>query len=329
MLRRHGAAARSGQAWLLHAALLLAALVPSCGSRGMCTYITLDRSGGKWRIPAHCTHLYLTQVQFGAVGARQMAEALRANPPAITAVDASSCAIKGLSGATALGDALRHNTAVQRFDLGNNRLGDAGAVAIAEGLAVNTGLRTLNLAHNRIGPRGAAALALALRSNRVLTTLNLDLNRVHDDGALELAGALHDNDSLSSLVLSGNQIGNEGAAGLAEALLVNRGLTRLHLKYNRISGEGARLLAEAALQNGRVVLTGPEFLMHTVERLQKKRAAYQAPLNATRLMEVAHMYDTGRLSAPKISDRYSQAYCWHVTRRPRCTPACCACTRQP
>ncbi len=300
---------------LLGLLCVLAALGRACGSRGMCTYITLDRAGGRWRIPAHCTHLYLTQVQFGAVGARQMGAALSANP-GVTAVDASSCGIQGLSGAAALGDSLRHNTVVQRLNLGNNRMGDSGAEALAEGLAVNTGLRSLSLAHNRIGPRGAAALARALRANRALTSLDLDLNRLHDEGAREIAEALRENDSLTSLVLSGNQIGNVGAVALAEALAVNRGLTRLHLKYNRISGEGARLLAEAALDNGRVTLTGPEFLLHTMQRVQMKRLAYAAPLNATRLLEVAAVYDEGRLSAHKISDRYAQAYCWRVPPGP-------------
>ena len=277
----------------------------------MCTYIMLDRSGGRWRIPDRCTHLYLTQVQFGAAGARQMAELLRSNP-GVTEVDASSCGIKGLSGPVALGDALRNNTVLLRLNLGNNRLGDAGAESIAAGLAVNTGLRTLNLAHNRVGPLGAAALAQALQVNRVLTSLDLDLNRLHDEGAVQLAPALRVNDVLSTLVLSGNQIGNVGAAALADAIAVNRGLVRLHLKYNRISGEGARLLAEAVLQNGRVTVTGPEFLVHTVQRLQLKRSALAEPRNATLLLDVATLYETGRLSAQKVAERYSQAYCWCV-----------------
>lgn len=302
----------AGAAALLRAACLLAACLASAqGSRGMCTYIMLDRSGGRWRIPDRCTHLYLTHVQFGAPGARQMAELLRSNPAGVTEVDASSCGIKGLSGAVALGEALRNNTVLLRLNLGNNRLGDAGAESIAAGLAVNTGLRSLNLVHNRVGPRGAAALARALQANRVLTSLDLDLNRVHDEGAVQLAPALRDNDVLSTLVLSGNMIGNVGAAALADAIAVNRGLVRLQLKYNRISGEGARLLAEAVLQNGRVTVTGPEFLMHTLQRMQLKRSAFAEPRNATLLLEVATLYDSGRLSATKVVERYSQAYCWY------------------
>ena len=183
-----------------------------------------------------------------------------------------------------------------------------------EALAPGIGrLRRLDVESKSVGPRGAAALARALRANRVLTTLNLDLNQLHDGGAAELADALRENDSLQTLVLSGNQIGHAGAAALAEALPFNRGLTRLHLKYNRISGEASRLLAEAALQNGRVTLTAPESVLHTIQRLQLKRAALEVPRNATRLLEVAALYDTGKLSAHKVAERYSQAYCWCAT----------------
>ena len=146
----------------LLAALVLLFALPSESSRGLCTYITLDRAGGRWRIPAHCTHLYVSKVNFGAVGARQMGEALAGNP-GVTEADSSSCAIKGLSGARALGEGLKLNTRLTRWDLGNNQLGDAGASALAEGLAVNTGLRSLSLAHNRVGPAGTRALAQALR----------------------------------------------------------------------------------------------------------------------------------------------------------------------
>lgn len=291
-------------------ALLLLLARGASSDRGMCTYNTLNRAGGRWRVPSHCTHLYLTQVQFGAAGARQLGEALASNLAAVTAVDASSCGIGG-AGALAVGAGVAANTALVRLNLGNNRLGDSGTVALADGLAANTGLRALNLAHNRIGPRGAAALAEALRRNRGLTSLDLDLNRLHDAGAVALAAALRENDSLVTLVLAGNQIGNVGAAALAEALTMNQGLRRVSLKYNRISGEGARLLAEAALANGRVSLAGPQFLGHTIQRLQRKRAALQAPRNATRLLEVAAMYDSGALSAHKLADRHAQALCMY------------------
>ena len=58
-------------------------------------------------------------------------------------------------------DMLGDNTALKRWDLGNNRLGDGGAADVAAGLAMNTGLLNLNLAHNRIGAEGAGARSRA------------------------------------------------------------------------------------------------------------------------------------------------------------------------
>jgi Leucine Rich repeat len=279
-------------------------------SRGMCMYASLDRSGGRWRIPERCTHLYLTQINFGSVGARQMGQALSANPP-VTRVDSSSCQIKGFSGAAALGDSLKVNTILQQWDLGNNALGDNGAEAIAQGLAVNTALRWLNLAHNRIGPAGAQALASALRQNKVLTSLNLDSNRIHDDGLEHLANMLRENSVLETLILSGNQINNEGAAILAEALPHNQGLKTLHIKYNRISAEGARRLAEAVVNRGRLTVIGPIPLEYGIARYKLKQEAW-ASKNATLMMEVARMYEDGVRGAEKLTDRFIQAYCWCV-----------------
>jgi len=279
----------------------------------MCTYITLDRRGGRWLLPGHCSHLYVSQVKFGAAGARQLGGVLLDNPT-VTEVDSSSCDIRGRSGASALGQGLRGNTALRRWDLGNNQLGDTGAAALAGGLAANSGLRVLNLAHNRIGPAGAAALARALRNNTALTSLSLDSNRLHDEGAFALAELLRENGSLERLVLSGNHIGNRGAQALAAALAANTRLTSLHLKYNFISGEGARLLAEAVLAGGqRLTITGPEFLTHTVLRGGLKRAAL-ASGNTTQMFGVAAMYEAGRLSSHKVKDRFSQAYCWCATQ---------------
>lgn len=300
---------RSASVRLLVLALCAASL--TCwvdGSRGMCMYSTIDRRGGQWRIPERCTHLYLTQINFGPVGAKQMGQALSSNPT-VTRVDSSSCNIKGRSGAAALGESLTTNTVLQRWDLGNNALGDTGAAALADGLAVNTALRSLNLAHNRIGPVGAAALAEALRRNTALTWLNLDSNRIHDDGVERLADMLRVNEVLETLILSGNQINNEGIALLAEALPHNRGLRTLHVKYNRISAEGVRRLAEAVVANGRVTVAGPMPLLHSIARHQLKRDAWDRK-NSTLMLDVARMYEAGTMGTQKLKDRNIQAYLW-------------------
>lgn len=292
-------------------------------SRGMCMYASIDRSGGRWRIPERCTHLYLSQVNFGPVGARQMGQALSDNPPVVR-IDSSSCHIKGHSGATALGESLKVNNVVQRWDLGNNALGDTGAAAIADGLSSNTALKWLNLAHNRIGPAGAAGLADGLRQNSVLTYLNLDSNRIHDDGLAHLAGMLRVNRALETLILSGNQINNEGAALLAEALPYNQGLKTLHLKYNRISAEGARRLADAVVTHGGVAVSGPVPLEYSIARHQLKHDAWESK-NATLMMDVARMYQDGARGSDKLSDRFAQAYCWCASRPVLDLEQCCFC----
>lgn len=206
---------RGGRAALL---LLLSLASLAEGSRGRCDYGNIDRRGGRWVIPQKCTHLYLSQVGFGQAGSRQMGEAMRSNT-FVTEIDSSSCNIQG--GAKYFEKMLAENTALGRFNLGNNRIDDVGVEAIARGLAVNKGLKGLYLPNNRIGAAGAAALGEALKTNTVLETLNLDSNRLGDDGAIALAKGLAENRGLRSLVLGGNDIGNEGAQALALAVQAN------------------------------------------------------------------------------------------------------------
>lgn len=271
------------QKGMLPLLLLAAGLVAAEGSRGRCDYGNIDRRGGRWVVPAKCTHLYLSQVNFGTAGARQMGEALR-NNTFVTEIDSSSCSIQG--GAKFLEAMLAENTVLLRLNLGNNRIDDAGIAAIARGLAVNKGLKSLNLALNRVSGDGALALAEALKTNTVLETLNLDSNKLGDAGASAMADGLAENKNLRSIVLGGNDIGNEGAAAIAAAvytsttlrvrrrsqvppLVINRpshphkplytlcsfmSEARLHypnqslqVRFNRIKGEGCRLLAEAVM----------------------------------------------------------------------------------
>lgn len=209
--------------WAAFVLLLASCCVLSAeGSRGRCDYGNIDRRGGRWVIPQKCTHLYLSLVGFAAAGSRQMGEALR-NNTFVTEVDSSSCNIQ--TGAKYFETMLAENTALLRFNLGNNRIDDTGTEAIARGLAVNKGLKGLYMPMNRIGAAGAAALGQALKTNTVLETLNLDSNRLGDEGAIRLAEGLAENRGLRSLVIGGNDIGNEGAQALAAAVAKHPTLT--------------------------------------------------------------------------------------------------------
>ena len=70
------------------------------------------------------------------------------------------------SGAAAVAEALKSNTAVTRLELYNNNIGDRGATAIADALKNNNALQSLDLSDNSSGDSGAVAIVDALKGNR-------------------------------------------------------------------------------------------------------------------------------------------------------------------
>ena len=136
--------------------------------------------------------------------------------------------------------------------LDNNNIGDSGAVAIAEALKNNTALTWLYLGYNTIGDSGAAALAKALKSNTALTRLDLDYNNIGDSGAAALAEELKSNTALTELRLDYNNIGDSGAAALAEALKSNTAVRTLTLHSNNItcSNHGTQRTSYANVAEG-------------------------------------------------------------------------------
>ena len=84
----------------------------------------------------------------------------------------------GDSGAAAIAEALKNDSAVVRLDLSGNSIGGSGAAAVAEALKSSTVLTDLILNNNSIGDIGAAAVAEALKSTTALTSLYLD-NKQH------------------------------------------------------------------------------------------------------------------------------------------------------
>ena len=126
------------------------------------------------------------------------------------------------AGATALAQALRHNSRLMTLDLSNNSVSDAGATAVAKALHHNSTLWQLDLSNNSVSDTGATAVAQALRHNSTLRELDLSNNSVSDAGATALAQALHHNSRLGGLNLSGNDaINEESTRELVHALTVN------------------------------------------------------------------------------------------------------------
>lgn len=138
---------------------------------------------------AALTNLRLGYNGIGDSGAIAIAEALKVNTTALTALDLRGNMVTfatmgdvriGDSGVAAIAEALENNTVLKSLHLGTNSFGNSGAVAIAEALKVNTALTTLSLIDNYNTDRNstcetvAITLADALQYNSVLQTLGLD-----------------------------------------------------------------------------------------------------------------------------------------------------------
>ncbi|WP_032113170.1 hypothetical protein [Candidatus Paracaedibacter symbiosus] len=174
----------------------------------------------------------------------------------------------GPKGAQALGEALKHNTTLQKLSLPNSHLyitdhsiktiktlssgqflrrdllsemwdsclGAHGASYLSDALEHNTTLKVLDLSFNLID-RGAMELARALKRNSTLQVLNLSYNFIVPPDSW-LFGALKENKALQSLVLKENLINLGEDPGFFEsikyALSHNTTLTKLDLSDNYV-----------------------------------------------------------------------------------------------
>ena len=122
-------------------------------------------------------------------------------------------------GATALAQALHHNSRLWKLDLSNNSVSDDGATAVAQALHHNSTLHKLDLSNNSVSDAGATAVAQALHHNSTLWELDLSNNSIGDAGATALAQGFHHASRLGGLNLSGNDaIHKEGTCELVHAL---------------------------------------------------------------------------------------------------------------
>ena len=136
--------------------------------------------------------------------------------------------------------------------LGDLLFGDSGATAVAEALKINTALTSLNLDYNNIGDEGAAAIAEALKGGTALTDLMLENNKIGNGGAIALAEALTVNKVLRVLDLKMNNIEEIGVAAFAEAVKVNRVLVELLLEGSaEVSWDISGVIEEALFENDR------------------------------------------------------------------------------
>ena len=175
----------------------------------------------------------------------------------------------GDDGATAVADALKHNTRLTALSLYKNNIGDNGATAVADALKHNTRLTALSLNHNPIHEKGLKMIGQALHANRTLKTLHLGNNNNdenennedvvppvapgndngNDGSYVIIALALRQNSSLTELYITHSNIHDQDAKALASTLKVNNTLTHLDLSGNKFGPEGSGALASALKKN--------------------------------------------------------------------------------
>ena len=180
-------------------------------------------------VPVEAQYKYCHSRDVLPAGANFSSPALVVDLEGCTALNLYSSNI-GDSGAAAIAEALKSNTAVTLLFLYNNNIGDRGAAAVAGAVKNNAAVTTLYLYSNNIGDSGAAAIAEALKNN-ALTKLDLGSNAIGDSGAAAIAEALKSNTALTYLQLYNNNIGDSGAAAIGEALKSNTALTSLGLSF--------------------------------------------------------------------------------------------------
>jgi Ran GTPase-activating protein (RanGAP) involved in mRNA processing and transport len=160
------------------------------------------------------------------------------------------CCRPGDTLATALAEALEHNSTYTTIDLRFNSIGHVGAAAVARILQLNSALTTLDLSHNKIGDGGCIALGNAITHNSTLRALRLHENYIAAPGCIALANALKSNSTLRDLDLGSNhEIGEQGVAVLAEAIMHNSTLVMLDLSSNEIGNIGGAAIANAIRNN--------------------------------------------------------------------------------
>ena len=138
----------------------------------------------------------------GDEGARMISKELLADGCAVENLNPYQSDI-GDAGASALAEALRSNTVLERIYLDANKITDVGAMALAEGLRANNTLTILGIEGNPIGDAGTRAIADALANKGV---------RIHTDDTYSKAKIATD---VSALIAAAR----EQDAGQQEAFL--------------------------------------------------------------------------------------------------------------
>uniref|UniRef100_K3W5S4 Uncharacterized protein n=1 Tax=Globisporangium ultimum (strain ATCC 200006 / CBS 805.95 / DAOM BR144) TaxID=431595 RepID=K3W5S4_GLOUD len=125
----------------------------------------------------------------------------------------------GEKGGILLGDMITQpSCGITELNVSWNQICRGGATAIGAALRTNTALKTLNLAMNRCGDDGGEQLAAAMEVNTTLTELDLTRNAFGGRTAVAFGFFLLKNSSLKRLLLQDNSLGAIGTRALLKAV---------------------------------------------------------------------------------------------------------------
>ena len=144
-------------------------------------------------------------------------------------------------------EALKDNTQITHFLLGNNIIGINGATAISKFIEEhknNSQIKTWYLAGNEIDAEGSKLLSDALKDDTVCEALWLKRNPIKAEGAQFIGKLMEVNKHIKILDLHNTGLLDEGTQYIMESLQKNTTLRHLYLDANGITEKGASYVAD-------------------------------------------------------------------------------------
>lgn len=164
------------------------------------------------------THLDLSHTNLGGDGALAPLTTAIECHPTLQIVNLSYNNI-GEKGGMLLGDMITQPSCmITELNVSWNQICRSGATAIGVALRTNTALKVLNLAMNRCGDDGGEQLAAAMEANTSLMDLDLSRNAFGGHTAVTFSFFLLKNTSLRRLQLQDNSLGAVGTRALLRAV---------------------------------------------------------------------------------------------------------------
>jgi Ran GTPase-activating protein (RanGAP) involved in mRNA processing and transport len=186
----------------------------------------------------------------------------------------------------------------------------SGARAIGEALRLNTSLTKVDLSYNNIEDDGCSFIAEGIKASGMLVELALSGNLIGDNGATSVAKLLLRNGTLTKLELARNSIGDKGAAAIGEAIKQRN--QEIHVRFRLVYSIRLPFLliprnTQQALRIGMKYLGQPDPIEETSGRDGRRRLSSSLPLSALQIYaKEKHDYRSGCLPLLHLDLSYNQ-----------------------